>query len=359
MDTNNIDQNKHTLIFSSIDKLVEDNIPALVEKDSRGSKYILYGEDNLLPEYLYGLYNDVATLKTIIDGTADYVAGRDVIINVPGFEKTINRMGMTGYELVKLLAGDYLRYGGCCYNVIKDKAGNKRELYYLDFRYIRSDEKNEMFVYSKDFAKKYVRGGNMIVLPRYMETSDASSSVVYIKNNYSTTYPIPRYSGAIKDCEIERAIDTLHLSGLQNGFAPSFMISFLNGQPTSEERAEIERDIREKFCGPRNVGRFILNFANGKDNAAVIEKIESEDFGDKYNAASKRSREQIYASFRAIPALFGIMTETTGFNTQEFGEAFKLFRATVVEPIQNTIIQSLEKVLGDGTIQIKQFSLEE
>ena len=346
--------------FAATDKSWEDLIPQLTEMD--GTKdYVLYGKDNQYPEYLYDLYNDVSTLKTIIEGTADYVMGNDVKCNVAGFEREINTKGDTLRELVRLLARDYLIYGGFAVQVIRNRAGQIRELYYMDFRYIRSSKKNEVFWYSEDFAKKYVRGNKTVVYPKFIpEARDVASSIMYVSNNKSTTYPIPRYSGSIKACEMERAIDTYHLSSIENGFGGSYIINFLNGIPTDEVKAEIEKNVNEKFCGASNAGRVLINFANSQENATTLEKLDTEDFGEKYRAAAERAKNQIFTAFRAIPQLFGDMTAATGFNSQEFVESFKVFNRTVCKPIQQTICDSLDKIFGmDNSVAIAPFSLED
>ena len=346
--------------FAATDKSWEDLIPQLTEMD--GTKdYVLYGKDNQYPEYLYDLYNDVSTLKTIIEGTADYVMGNDVKCNVAGFEREINTKGDTLRELVRLLARDYLIYGGFAVQVIRNKVGQVRELYYMDFRYIRSSKKNEVFWYSEDFAKKYVRGNKTVVYPKFIpEARDVASSIMYVSNNKSTTYPIPRYSGSIKACEMERAIDTYHLSSIENGFGGSYIINFLNGIPTDEVKAEIEKNVNEKFCGASNAGRVLINFANSQENATTLEKLDTEDFGEKYRAAAERAKNQIFTAFRAIPQLFGDMTAATGFNSQEFVESFKVFNRTVCKPIQQTICDSLDKIFGmDNSVAIAPFSLED
>jgi capsid portal protein len=323
-------------------------------------EYVLYGKDNQYPEYLYGLYNDVSTLKTIIEGTADYVIGDEVKCNMRGFETQVNRKGDTMRELVRLCARDWLTYGGYYIQVIRNKAGDIRELYYLDFRYVRSSKKNDVFYYSEDFGKKYIRSNRKVVYPKFMpDAKSIASSVLFVSNNKSSTYPIPRYSGSIKACEIERAIDTYHLSSIENGFGGSYIINFLNGIPTDEVKNEIERNVNEKFCGASNAGRVLINFANGKDNATTLEKLDTEDFGEKYKAAAERAKNQIFTAFRAIPQLFGDMSAATGFNSQEFTESFKVFNRTVCKPIQQTICDSIDKIFGNNnSINITPFSLE-
>lgn len=346
--------------MAAIDKVVERNIPSYEESEARGKGYITYGTDNQYPEYLWGLFNDVTSLKTIILGTSDFVAGDDAACNVQGFDKEINKKGDTLFELIGWLAKDYLIYGGYALQVIRNKAGNIGELYYIDFRYLRCSKKRDLFWYSEEYSKKYARSNKTVTYPKFVpEAKDVATSIVYVTNEKSRTYPIPRYSGALKSCELERGIDEFHLSSLDNGFYGSYLFNFNNGIPSDEMKAEIEENITEKFAGSSNAGRILLNFSNGKDNAATVQKLDIQDFGEKYDAAYKRSREQIYASFQAVPAIFGIMTESTGFNEQEFNEAFKLYNRTVVKPIQRKITDTLDKVFGvKGSITIQPFTLE-
>lgn len=348
------------LAFAATDKEWEELIPQLTEMD--GVKdYVLYGKDNQYPEYLYGLFNDVSSLKTIIEGTADYVCGDEVSCNVKGFDVEINTKGDTMRELVRLCARDYLIYGGYAIQIVRNKVGDIRELYYIDFRFIRSSKKNEVFYYSEDFTKKYVRGNKMVVYPKFVkENRDITSSILYVTNEKSKTYPTPRYSGSIKACEIERNIDTYHLSSLENGFGGSYILNFLNGVPTDEMKNEIEKNVNEKFCGSSNAGRVLINFANGKDNATTLDKLDVQDFGEKYKAAAERAKTQIFTAFRAIPQLFGDMTAATGFNSQEFTESFKVFNRTVCRPIQQTICDSIDKIFNNkNSVNITPFSLGE
>lgn len=345
--------------FAATDKEWEQLIPQQIEVE--GVKdYVQWGKDNQYPEYLYGLFNDVSSLKTIIEGTADYVCGNDVTCNIKGFDVEVNTKGDTMRELVRLLARDYLIYGGFAIQVIRNKVGDIRELYYIDFRYLRSSKKNEVFWYSEEFGKKYVRSNKTVVYPKFVkENRDITSSILYVSNEKSKTYPTPRYSGSIKACEIERNIDTYHLSSLENGFGGSYILNFLNGIPTDEMKAEIEKNVNEKFCGSSNAGRVLINFANGKDNATTLDKLDVEDFGAKYESLTKRSREQIFTAFRAQPILFGIMKENNGFSQDEYLQAFAIYNRTVVKNIAGTILDNIDKIFGTkNSVTIKPFSVE-
>lgn len=353
MDSKNVQ-----MAFSAIEKTIVKNIPELKQETYRNKEYVYYGTDNLYPEYLFGIYTDVSSVKTIVDGTSSFVAGDDARCMVPGFDLTMNKKGDTLRNIIKWCARDYLLYGGFALEVIRNLKGGVAEVYYIDFRYLRSDKKNESFWYSETFGVKYARTTKAILYPKYVFGGDAPASIVYVKNDVTYTYPIPRWSGAIKAAEIERHIDDMHLSSLENGFMPSYIINFLNGIPDDTQKAEIERSVSSKFCGTENAGRVLLNFANGKDNAATVEKLEVSDFADKYQAAADRSREQIFCAFQAIPQLFGLMTAATGFSEQEFNEAYKLYSSTVVRSLQREIGDAFDHIFGaKNSISITPFVL--
>lgn len=355
-----MDKNENiSLAFAAIEKSMETYLPDFTEKEGYGKQYVTWGEDNRIPEYLFDLFTDVSTLKTIIIGTSNFVAGDDAVCNVSNFSKEINKKGDTMYELLGWLSRDYLIYGGFAFQVIRNKSGQVGEIYYIDFRYLRASKKKDLFWYSEEWGKKYARSNKTVVYPKFVpEAKDIPTSIVYVTNEKSKTYPIPRYSGALKSCEIERHIDEFHLASLDNGFMGSYIINFLNGIPTDEQKAEIERNVTEKFAGSSNAGRIILNFADSKDNATKVEKLDLVDFGEKYEAAAKRSREQIYCAFQAVPAIFGLPTENKGFSNEEYVEAFKLYNRTVVKPIQRLITYTMDKVFGmEGSITIQPYSL--
>lgn len=359
--SNTQENNLNLLTFAAIDKTIVSNIPHLTQDEVRGKSYIAYGDNNLWPQYLYyNLYQEVTTLKTIIDGTSSYVAGDDARINAPGFETVVNRKGDTVRNIIKWIARDYYLYGGFAIEVIRNLNGKVGELYYTDFKNLRSDKKNEAFWYSEEYDKKYVRTTKTLVYPKYIIDGEAPTSIVYVKNDVGATYPTPRWSGAIRSAEVEKAIDSLHLNSLANGFMGSYWISLNNGIPTDEQKAQIEKDVVSKFGGAENAGRIVISYANSEENAPKIEKLDITDFGDKYKAAADRSREQIYCAFQAIPQLFGNMAAATGFNEVEFQKAWDLYNRTVVRDTQRVIGDAFDHIFGmKDSLTIKPFSIEE
>ena len=355
---NNIEKAKIQL--SALNPYLQDNKVENVEKEISCVDFIAWGTDNQYPGYLFSLYEDCATLQTIINGTVDFVCGNDISCNLPIFEKTVNKNGDTILDIIQRISTDYLIFGGFALQVIRNAVGNITELYWIDFTKIRSDKKNEVFFFSEDWCKSYGRV-KYIIYPKFNTDDSNPTSIFYYKGNKTrTTYPTPIYNASITSCELEKKINEFHLNEISNNFLTSKIINFNSGVPDDDLKNEIERNLNEKFAGSENAGRILISFNPNKDSETTVTDLPMDDFADRYEALHKRSREQIFTAFRATPNLFGLMTETTGFNEQEFFEAFKLYNRTAVRPIQQIITKSFDKILGfEGSITITPFNLED
>ena len=357
--------------FAAIDSYLETNIVSPVEKVLAGRDMVEWGTRNAYPDYLLDLYNNVPTLRSIINGNIDYVAGNDVTIMPLQEEFTnqeMNRRGDTIREQVKDIAKDFEIYGGFALQVIRNLAGEVAEVYYIDMRYLRTNKEGDVFYYSEKWGKS--SRTDMVVYPAFLpkiewdklsdeERNRHASSILFVKNVHTQVYPAPLYAASIKACEIERLIDEFHLSDINNHFVSSAIINFNNGDPGQEIKSEIERGFNEKFCGASNGGRVAFSWNPNKESATDIVEFKMEDFGERYKALSQHSRIQIFTSFRAIPLLFGLTSEAnTGFSTEEFEQSFKLYNRTQIQPIQRMICDAYDKIYGQrGVLTIIPFSL--
>ena len=357
--------------FAAIDSYLETNIVSPVEKVLAGRDMVEWGTRNAYPDYLLDLYNNVPTLRSIINGNIDYVAGNDVTIMPLQEEFTnqeMNRRGDTIREQVKDIAKDFEIYGGFALQVIRNLAGEVAEVYYIDMRYLRTNKEGDVFYYSEKWGKS--SRTDMVVYPAFLpkieweklsdeERNRHASSILFVKNVHTQVYPAPLYAASVKACEIERLIDEFHLSDINNHFVSSAIINFNNGDPGQEIKSEIERGFNEKFCGASNGGRVAFSWNPNKESATDIVEFKMEDFGERYKALSQHSRTQIFTSFRAIPLLFGLTSEVnTGFSTEEFEQSFKLYNRTQIQPVQRLICDAYDKIYGQrGVLTIRPFSL--
>lgn len=359
----------------ALDPYREQTIPLPTEKVLQGKDLVEWGDRNLYPEYLLELYNSVPTLRSIINGTRDFVVGDSQAIQLEGYDpNVVNHKGETISEVLDPLTLDWLRFGGLAIQVIRDLQGKPREAYFLPLRWLRMNKEANVFYYSEKWAKKGKTGA--LVYPAYMRISPERwaqlqpeererhlTSVLFIKNTKDQVYPTPVYCAAVNDCETERSVSRFHLSSIKNGFNSSAIINFNNGLPDDETKAEIEREVNEKFCGEDNGSRVMLSWNPDKENATTITPLKTDNFGDRYESLSKHIRQQIFTAFRANPNLFGIPTENLGFSEEEYSQAFRLYNRTMVRPIQRKLCDAFNYIFGTPeqpeVLTITPFSLDQ
>ena len=69
---------KEYISLAAINPYIEKNIISPDEVDIKGREFVSWGARNDYPDYLLSLYNNVATLRSIINGSIDYVLGDDI-----------------------------------------------------------------------------------------------------------------------------------------------------------------------------------------------------------------------------------------------------------------------------------------
>lgn len=362
---------KRHVSFAAIDQYVETNIVLPTEKVTNRD-FVEWGKGNNYPGYLLDLYNNVTTLRSIINGNIDFVTGDDVTILPLGdrfAEGIMNTRGDLITDIVRDLAKDYNLYGGFALQIIRDHNGDVAEIYYIDMRFIRSNKENDVFYYNEHWEK----GGrkDVIIYPKFLRNLDwasltdeerdrHASSILFVKNVHTQVYPAPMYAASVLSCEIEKAISQYHWNSLNNNFCPDIIINFNNGDPGDEIKEEIVSDLEEKFSGYQNGKRFMVSFNKDRLSAVTIDAIKTDDFSERYKALEESCRRQIFAAFRAQPLLFGLnMDVSTGFSTDEFEQTFKLYNRTQVRPVQRLIADAFDRIYGSkGVLTIKPFSLE-
>ena len=349
--------------FAAIDPYVETNIISPTEKKVNGKEFIEWGDGNKYPDYLNGLYQKVTSLRTICNGIADYIVGENVTTPygdiIEDEEETVHKIGL-----------DLAIYGGFALQVRRGIDTKVKKIQYLNIKNVRSNNTNTRYYYSEDWSRSYGRvkyvdypafepDVKYIENPKTGERELIATSIYVYKNSHNMVYPSPLYAGdGCIAAETERAIVEYHFNSICNGFAGSYIINMCNGIPEDSIKKEIEENFREKFTGFKNAGRPVLIWSKSKDNKATIEKIESKDFGERYNALQKNSKQELYSAFRAHPVIFGLPTEDTGFNDQDFSEAFKLFNKTMIQPMQKKICNAFDKILGvENAIVIEPFKI--
>ena len=329
-------------------------IPQLEVSQVKNAPYLKYGENNLFPQYLYDLYLHSSQFSSIIQIMKNYVIGNGIVSEFP--LKVVNRKYETFDNLIEKLVLDYLIFGGFCLQIIRNAKGDIAELYWVDFRYVRTNFEEDKVYYSDEWSK-----GRRTpkVYDRFIKDAKQSNSMLYYKGrNTRIQYPTPSYISALTSIEISTQIPEYHLNCLENGFLPGGIINFNNGSNLSEEvMDEIEERIKEKFTGTKNASKILLSFNDNTEHSTTFERLADDGNIDVYQNLSKSVEKDIYTVFRINKLLLGDSSENTGFNKQSYIESFTIYNKTVIQPIQSEIEEVINFALGKGSLHFDEFQV--
>lgn len=322
---------------------------------------VSYGRDNNAPNLYTNCYRNSATLKSVIDGTVNYVLGDAVVVNdsAMSFKEQVNRRGMTMRQFIANLALSYEMFGGFAIQVIYNKLGIPVELFPLDFSKCRTNESGSKIFYSKKNWTKYQTKAEEFDKfdPANFDVNHPTQIYYYKGDFTNSVYPLPPYYSALRDILTEIQCSEYSLNSVSNGFAARHIINIPDAANlTDEQKYLIKEGIQTKFCGPDSDSNFMLYFADG-DNKLEVSKIESDDVPAQYINIKDNARTNIFIAMRATPILFGLPTATNGFSTNEYRDSYKLYDKNVVNPARDIIVESIDKIIGKGAVSIVPYQI--
>lgn len=307
-------------------------VPDVVDKKT-SKKYINWGEDNKLPNYLWDNYLSCSNLQAIVNTVVDFVIGEgvDTVFSQESFADNIQKW-----------VTDYILFGGFAVEGLRNRNGDIAQLNYMNVMNVRVDEELTTAFLSNNWGSW--SGKDIIELPLYKEDEKQSHFIYYFRGNITRNInPIPIYIASLKSVEILNNVKNFHLNNLTNGFTASSIINLNDGTIKTRELSEIKKQLEEKFTGSSNAGKFILMNGGDKEHEATVVRLDADNFGDLYKTLTDSSENDLYVAFRINPILVGVNVQT-GFSKEEFENAFALYNSTMITPIKNIFIKHFKKL---------------
>ena len=314
--------------------------PEYREKKGEGEGYIEFGKKNDYPNYLVDLYNKSAKHNAIIKGKVNYITGNGFKIKEgvdPIGEQFIaqaNRVESLT-EVLRKASIDIELFGGAYLQIIWSVTGeNLAEVYHVDYTKIRTNADNTQFWYSENWEdRKYKRE----VFNGFNSQLRQGTQIMHFKEYRPNlnAYALPGYFGALNYVESDIEISKHVLGNAQTGFSASKLITLPNGEPSDDEKRQIERKFTDRFTGSDGK-KFILSFVNDASRKPVIEDlgasdITKEDFGN----VDKMIQQNIFAGHQiTAPDLFGISTPGQLGTRQQMRDSYEIFKNTYVNDKQ-------------------------
>ena len=335
---------------------IEHKVPVMLE--NKAGKYITYGAFNEYPYYLLDNYRRSSKHNAIVNGKVNYIVGGGW---QAGEKMTVEQQaryakffdGLSEHDdlndITEKLVLDLEIFNGFAVCVHWNKMGTIAKMEHIPFEKIRVDKEERMFQvaewYNDDMVQLYPKIGDVEKIPAFDPDNRIGKQLFYYRVYAAgvKSYPLPEYMGGLAWIEADVQVANFHNNNLRNNFWGGYLINFNNGIPTPEEQGDIERQIKRKFSGTDNAGRFVVTFNDDVSKAPTLEPLTPSDMDKQFEILNKAIQQEIFISHRVVnPMLFGVKTEGQLGGRQELVEAYELFKATYV----NDRVRKVERMIN-------------
>lgn len=348
------------LKFGQVSPDIKVSTPSWEEGTVRNdNSYVPFGPTNRFPNELYALIQQSPTASSIISGTVELIKRYSINenFNLP-CSPYINNKHDSIESLVENLVVDYITFGMISIQVIWNKLGEIAELHHIPVEMIRLNEDKTKVWFNKKW-KTYSTVST--TYPTFTGTVDDGYSQVYVYTNTGNrqTYGKSMFAPAINDITAEAIASQYIKNSLESGLASRYVIDLPNSANLPDEQKEaIEKGIKDKFCGVENAGTFMIYFNNTAEKLNVT-KVDTDDSHEVFNSIRLAAKNNIFVSAHATPNLFGDPTSTTGFNSQEYDEAFKLYDKMTIKPALKVITNAFNTIFNlDNALEFTEVETE-
>ncbi len=317
-------------------------------REKRGKGYIEFGEKNDYPNYLLALYNKSAKHNAIVKGKVNYIIGNgwksdeadpvaDQFIAQPNQFESLN-------DLTRKVSIDIEIFGGAYLEVIWSLTGGQlTDVLHIDYTKIRSNADNTQFWYKKDWNE---RKDELIPMMAFNTKVKKGKQILYIKEYRPglDTYALPGYMGALNYIESDIEVSRHVLGNAQTGFSASKLITLPNGEPSPDEKRNIERRFTDRFSGSDGK-KFILSFTTDPARKPIIEDLGASDITkEDFTRVDLIIQNNLFAGHQITsPSLFGIAEPGQLGSRTQMRDSYEIFKNTYVNDKQ----QFLESIFNE------------
>lgn len=352
-------KNQETIRFAAMPEARD--VPVIIDRKPTyaTSTYVPYGRDNKFPDYLSALNINSPLMSAITRTMKDFVFGNGVEFSNDVLTKLIGNNKRNLNLLVKNLVADKVLYDAFAIKLTYNRKGEIAKISHVDIRDLRLNLEGDTAYYSKYWGQ----GSRQDVVEyktyeHFTFGEDGYECIVYDKGDARGVYAIPSYVGALRAIETSIEIQKFHFASIQNNLAAASIININDADSyTEEEKQQVEKKIKENFCGASNGSQVMVAFNSTADNQVTISRLQDETYDQKYQSLNESTTKAIFTAFRMQSILCGFLAENIGFNSQEYAESFAVYQQTVISPIQDHIKDAFDGIFGEGSITFKEFNL--
>jgi hypothetical protein len=304
-------------------------------KEKKGEGYIQYGDRNDYPNYLVDLFNKSAKHNAIVKSKVHYITanGWKGSPESETFIQKVNRMESLD-EITRKVSLDAELFGGYYLEIIWSITKQLAEIWHLDYTKIRTNKDNTQFWYKENWGD---RNEKQMIYAAFNPANPVGKQILYVKEYRPNMgiYSLPGYFGALNYIESDIEISKHVLGNAQTGFSASKLITLPNGEPSDEEKRNIEKRFSNRFSGSDGK-KFILAFVNDSARKPIIDDLGASDITkEDFNRVDSLIQTNIFSGHQiTTPSIFGIAEAGKLGSRSEMRDGYEIFKNTYVNSKQ-------------------------
>ena len=333
--------------------------PQIVEQRSKG--FVTNGDNNSYFHYVNDRYIGSPTNSAINNGYISWIYGKGLSAKDQAMkpQQFARLYSMLKKKDIRRVVSDYQIQGMAYLQIIRNRDNTISSITHVAVDKIAPEIANEenvieAYYYSNDFSNRQIEPQR---IPAFGVNNRPQPIEIYCIRAYQLGmeyFALPTYQSGLQYCLLEEEVSNFTIKHMQNGLSFGTIISIPDGYNLEDEqKAEIEKKIKQKLTGSNNAGKIIIDFANG-ENRIEVTPIEVNEAHSQWEFLSSESQSKIITAHEIVsPMLFGIK-DATGFsnNADELAEAERQTIERVVMPKQNAITDAFEDILSTDDITL-------
>jgi len=342
---------------------IQNNITQLPQKEKKkvstkqGFKIINAGQSNDLPQMIARIVKESSTLSSVIDSKANYVSYGEIQASESFLKKIKEDLNKQYdyYELEKRVSTDYFTYGYAFIEVVV--IGKETFIYHLDASKVRYmdylGETAESVAISDDWTDTKKHPVEVALYPNFSSGEIGKNQVILI-SDYDTNsqeYPLPKWSGAFYDAQVESLIGQYNANQFENGVTLSSILKFDFGDVTNEDdlrkkKTKLESEIKGT-SGGRSGKTLVVPITGDVETPEYIQyPMQKEGSFKELQSVSENNIVKASSWFRSLAGL-----ESAGSlgNNQQLRNEWVLAER-LISNVQYKIMSHVKKAFGDTYI---------
>ena len=332
-------------------------LPRVIE--TTYNDFVIYGEDNQYPQDLILAWLQSSTHNAITNGIVQMIAGDNItfdqkITEVDAWTMKVNAKGETLAELIHKTAFDLYLHGYYGWQIVWNAARTKIvSIYHTPAEQIRSEKANDEGKINNYYVSwDWLQYRKKKFEPQKIKAFDPSDrsegkQMLFVKQYRPSQfyYSTPSYIGGINWILLDNRVSEFHLNNIENGFFPSSVVQFFNGEPEQAKKRDIEMKFMDKFTG-KSSSKIVFVYNDNQEDKVAFDTHEPANIDKRFRELSPEIPKNIMIAHRVpSPLLFGIRDSGgLGNNAEELESSSLLMNKMVIIPFQKIILESLTKV---------------